>query len=219
MTNPARKLETEENPSPRRSGMRTKTAAAARIQPEAETLLSFAVTTWAVVGILIALLLAMSGCAGMGPSSEKIPPLSLWPEAALADATESAAARWTAATGIAINVGTGGTPVTFEADIYDPATEKQDCGITQWKKLHGMWHSADFVEIHSGHVKGCPAWETTLLHELGHAVSACDHVPDADDALMSPSMSSAPHWIDAESLALVCETADCTEFNPETSAP
>lgn len=170
--------------------------------------------------LIVGILLAVTGCAGMDESKEHTAPLNLWPssENGLADQVEKWADRWSAATGLTILVGTGGTPVTFEDDLPNLKRHNQDCGVTQTETIHGMWVATDTVKIHRDIPPGCPAWGYTLGHELGHAVSACQHAEDALDVLMSSRISKVPHWIDAESLAVVCLTVDCLSFNPESEA-
>jgi hypothetical protein len=54
-------------------------------------------------------------------------------------------------------------------------------------------------------------------HELGHALSACEHTDDPTALMYWHLDQGVVYDIDESSLTLVCTTSDCPLFNPESS--
>ena len=121
------------------------------------------------------------------------------------------AARWSAATGLGIEVGTGGAIVELTTTpLLNPTDPTiQDCGQTV---IHGGL--AISIELDSRPRRDCPGWIASLGHEMGHAIEHSGK--HSLRGLMKSSMAAnTPIEIDAESLSLICDTADCLQFNPE----
>lgn len=158
--------------------------------------------TSSVLSALLALgivpLLA-AGCVSSPPDPPAAERFSPDDEPELVAVVEDAAARWSRAACVPIEVGPGGVPVRL-VDRLPRGDGTESLGAT----------TADLslVQIH---VRGRYAWGRTVLHELGHALGG-GHV-DTMGALSYHKGYEAV--IDGASLASVCEKLACECFNPE----
>lgn len=123
------------------------------------------------------------------------------PDAALLEATELAAARWSVATGCEVVVAEGGVPVELAATIPRPDGSEAP-GATSAER--------DLVRINMR--VGKAQRERTVMHELGHALGG-DHT--ASDGVLSGAKGGRD-VIDAEALATVCSRLPCTVRNAES---
>ena len=165
---------------------------------------------------LLGVIALMLGCSAAGDGGiDFVPPLELSPDAELADATEEAAAAWSAATGIPIVLGSRGVSV-YQVDGLDK------CGNTSTRRyLGGGLLRVDSIELRPPGGR-CMQWPGTLRHELGHVLqqwgSRDDFPPDADGhidvGLMHANAYGEP-LIDVPALELICAAAPCTAFVPE----
>jgi hypothetical protein len=115
-------------------------------------------------------------------------------------------ARISSATGIAdLRVGADGIPVVRATDIPDT-----DCDCTHVRELHGDWWT-DHISLGMTRGAGCWDEETSLLHELIHALApSADH---AESGLFRASIQSDK--LDSEAVAILCSHVECSGFNPE----
>jgi hypothetical protein len=122
------------------------------------------------------------------------------PDEALLPDVETAASRWAAATGCAVEVSDAGVPVVIVASIARP-DGSQAPGWTSDER--------DRVEVN---VRcGAAQRASATFHELGHALGG-DHVET--DGVLS-GQKGRRNVIDSASLASVCSRLDCPAFNPE----
>jgi hypothetical protein len=149
--------------------------------------------------------------------------IALDPAPELAEATEAAAARWSAATGCSVHVEAGGLPVRAQGFIFaeelpsgltrlhdtDPQLRYRElCGATLWRD-----DGATAVGILIATNDLCDS-EEGAAHELGHLMAA--KRGHSERGLMAgvnePERTGA---IDSASLEWVCEHFPCAAFNPE----
>lgn len=126
--------------------------------------------------------------------------LVLTPQPALADATQLAAERWSAATGCDVRVGAGGVPVVHVTGLT----------TTRGKRAAGAWrHTGDNVckRIDIDDELGGPR---TVAHEVGHCLGAHGH---ASSGLTAEGAGSGV--IDAATLEHVCSQVPCSAFSIE----
>jgi hypothetical protein len=123
------------------------------------------------------------------------------PAPELLAATESAAARWSAATGCDVKVESGGVQVR----IASTAERGGHQAAAIRNRETGEW----FVGV----APGLLPWtaETLLAHEFGHVFGCLRH--SAEGLMAETTRLNAP--IDVEALACVCTAFDCTVFAPE----
>jgi hypothetical protein len=166
---------------------------------------------------MLALVMGCGGSADEGDGgADASGPLTLSPEAGLADATEDAAAAWSAATGLEIVLGTGGTHVRAVDDL-------EDCGSTYTMRSSKSERliRVDAIEIRTDPTGDCMPWPATLRHEIGHALQqyaspdkALTHDGHTERGLMA-AKASGVQVVDQSALVLVCAGAPCTVFTPE----
>jgi hypothetical protein len=127
--------------------------------------------------------------------------LVLSPRPALADATQSAAERWSAATGCDVRVSPGGVPVIHVTGLV----------TTSGKRAAGAWRSyvGDDVckRIDIDDELGGPR---TVAHEVGHCLGAHGH---AESGLMAEGAGNGV--IDEATVEFVCSQVPCLSFQPE----
>lgn len=171
------------------------------------------------LSFLVVLLLCINGwgCAAAGDAGTSvIEPLVLSPDPDMADATQGAADAWVAAAGLDIVLGTGGVHVRRVAGL-------EDCGSTYtMRRGSGRLVRVDAIEVRGLAGNDCRSDAGTMRHELGHALqhwsSPNGFPPDKDghsDGLMAPKANSMM-LVDEAALELVCATAPCTAFAPES---
>lgn len=127
----------------------------------------------------------------------------------LRDAAESAAARWSAATGCDVRVGEGGLPVTLLADMRDRegkpvngrALVYSNAETRQYSRCAGLEISSASTNV-----------ARTIAHEMGHCLGAVGHTAYG---LLS-EFSDGGDDINADALALVCENLSCAVMEPES---
>ena len=166
------------------------------------------------VGLAVAFAALGLACGSVegGPVYPELGPPTLTPDAELADETAAAVEAWAAATGIAIVLGSGGTPVRLSDDI-------PHCGetLTARRALDGALAEIQSIEIRSAAPDGlyCRPRSGTLRHELGHVIQQYAQaltwpVDDghAADGLLAPR-ANASYVIDEPALEKVCSVADC----------
>jgi hypothetical protein len=132
------------------------------------------------------------------------------PAPELLEATESAAARWSAATGCDVRVAAEGNPIELEdVDLRDDAGEEL-CGSAKRRYFLSTGATLDArVIVDSTPPDGCRD-DVVVLHEMGHALGAVGHTVSG---IMHPRSGSGV--IDAASLELVCYSFQCASFEPE----
>lgn len=145
---------------------------------------------------------------GCGAEPPELPScrLLLAPDAEALEAVEAAAGRWGAATGCDLPIDAGGLPVRVVDQVYDADGNPIHAGTF-------MSHNADGSRWpeHIEFTRGAGvSLEDASLHEIGHALRV--KAGHAESGLMGPFGASS---IDAESLAFVCEFAECGAFVPE----
>lgn len=172
------------------------------------------------IAFLAVLLLSVNGwgCAAAGDAGPTVlEPLVLSPDPDLADATQEAADAWAVAAGLEIVLGTGGVHVRRVADA-------EDCGSTYTMRRgkSGRLVRVDAIEIRGLAGNDCRSDAGTMRHELGHALqhwsSPNGFPPDKDghsEGLMAPKANNMS-LVDEAALELVCATAPCAAFAPET---
>jgi hypothetical protein len=123
------------------------------------------------------------------------------PATELLDATTRAAARWSAATGCDVRVGTGGIPVVILPEVIlnngEARRSRAVVGSSNDRIEYRRRNLADAGEI--------------MPHELGHMLGGYGH---SDSGVMK-GLPETP--IDAASLLLVCENLHCESFAPEAA--
>jgi hypothetical protein len=150
------------------------------------------------------------GCSAAGDKEPQ--PLRLQANEDRPGVVEAAAARWTTATGVPVEVAGGGVPVVFLQQVFD--LDRELCGGLV-HKMSGRLVRIEIATEPSGYCSG-----GSLMHELGHALlmhrghTAHEHVEAAGHLLSAPSNPTT--WIDEMSLEFVCTRIACGLFNPET---
>lgn len=177
--------------------------------------------------LALACLALCLGCAGdgMGQTRDAIrvhpetpnmgPNLAQW------------AARWSAATGIPIEVsdepGPGVIEVRYVAEAIGvgPSGGKPVCGVTPMtvtrvRDTHELVaYEVQDIQVSFKAPAGCMTMFYTLGHELGHMLAGPD-APHAGSGVFADKQLPGPAYkIDASSLAAVCDYAPCTAFQPE----
>lgn len=136
--------------------------------------------------------------------------LVLSPDPGLLTETETAAARWTVATGCPVTVGEGGTRIRLVDVIVDAAGAPvlDSRGIPRPGFTHYGERGELIVEVTAARTVGL-----TLPHEIGHVLNPREgHVPD-ETSLMCHDGGLG--LITAADLEYVCEGLDCEAFVPE----
>lgn len=136
------------------------------------------------------------------------------PDPSLVDEVQADLARWSAATGLDLQVGPNGVVVQQTADHYtNPADGKTAYGRT------GVVDGRLTIQVAADR---CAAFGSrcavVLLHEIGHVIQGQNlnqHVTDDPHAVMT--RTAAGDLITAADLVYVCESRPCTVFQPETS--
>lgn len=139
--------------------------------------------------------------------------LVLTPTTASVELVRAAAERWTAATGVVIEIGEGGVPVSFEDNTFSP--RGQNCAVTE-STAAGTVLS---VKVDATPPAGkCREALDTLTHEIGHAL--CHHYDaqawegcHTESGLMKSGGTS--RLIDEPTLSRMCESVPCATFQPE----
>lgn len=119
-------------------------------------------------------------------------------------------AAWNAATGCAVSIGPGGTPVSLVDSLADPDTGNPVWGNTDYVTAKGDPDAV--LAVHSvqiSRVSTNPA--QTLRHELGHFMGIHTHTADG---LMAAHYTGTMA-IDATALELACQSTACLAFQPE----
>jgi len=126
------------------------------------------------------------------------------PEPLLLEATQAAAARWSAATGCDVHVGEGGWAVTLgtEADVPPIPVGSVFRGYTS-QGTHTILVST---------MLGLELATLTVAHEMGHALEG--NGSHSVEGLMS-GHARAGSPIDSASLELVCSELPCVWMRPE----
>lgn len=115
-------------------------------------------------------------------------------------------ARISAATGITdLRVGAGGIPIMYANDIPDT-----DCDCTHVRELRGNWWT-DHISLRLTRGEGCWNEETSLLHELIHALAP--NAEHAESGLFHTSIQSDK--LGPEAVTALCSHVECSAFNPE----
>lgn len=124
----------------------------------------------------------------------------------LLEATELAAARWSAATGCDVRVGEGGVPVVYVDPVADGLVgiggngENASGGVYRYEETGACAQIGQVIEHSTAQ---------TVAHEIGHCIGQPGHT---EDGLMSPFAKGA---LNAASLERVCDVFPCAWFNPE----
>lgn len=128
------------------------------------------------------------------------------PSPELLEATEIAAARWSAATGCDVRVGEGGLPMTVLDEVIDLDGDSKTARTT-FKGEPGAAYAMG-IEVRRDR-----AWDFDRLvaHEMGHALGGHGHTETG--VMKGRCDTGAP--IDAVSLGLVCENLSCASFATE----
>jgi hypothetical protein len=144
--------------------------------------------------------------------------------------------RWEAASGLRLEVAPDLAPLEFDADLVDGALDcRTPDEIVQGRRERPCIGRTRFThdELGQSRLMNMAIWRgargddcrtlNVLMHEWGHALrrdATGNHI-DEPGFLMSAAQDPATpicQQIDAQSLALVCETAPCTRLNPESNA-
>lgn len=165
----------------------------------------------------IGLGLALSGCAPAAPNG----PLVLSPDAEALQYAGDAAARWMAATGLEIVVGSGGVPVTFGDYPLDHRSDS--CSASYVTRRADVFTRASIVITRPVEDNSfCAPVGELMLHEVGHVLQErADQGGDAarghvgEEGNLMSEFGTGDGLIDAESLAKVCSRAPCSDFVPE----
>ena len=175
--------------------------------------LSGAVFLWAIAFTVLA------GCSGgLGAPAEKtvIQPrvFSVIPE--LEPAFRAAAARVTAASGIELDLGPDGLPVVL-TDNPPPAPDSglPLCAATLFE-LEGSAQLIELAADPAAHGMFCADQETTLVHELIHALAPeAQHLAGDTRERVFEKAAYPGSMLEVLSLSELCSHADCTVFQPE----
>jgi hypothetical protein len=197
------------------------------------------VTRWLRGAALVSLVLAVTGCGGVADAELEDPQLADvdWvlhdepascgmafdPDPELAEATQLAATRWSAATGCHVRIEAGGIPVRalpqiFIADdeqvVYtdDPNGDRRlVCGVTQHR-----WDIGAFaIHVATDTPRCTRSIDEVVAHEIGHAFGP--PATHAEGGLCADSNS--PHRtsvISESTLEWACSHTACSAFVPES---
>ena len=124
----------------------------------------------------------------------------------LLEATEIAAARWSAATGCDVRTGEGGIPVVYVDPVADGLVGIGENGENASGGVYRYEETGACAQI--GQVAGLSTTQT-IAHEIGHCIGQPGHTADG---LMS-TFATGP--LNAASLERVCDVFPCAGFNPE----
>jgi hypothetical protein len=164
------------------------------------------------------LVLFLAGCAeGAAINPEIVDPspdlpvesicgISFVPDPELLEATEIAAARWSAATGCSIQTGEG-IPIYAHDRLYavlEPSREI--CGLATWSE-----NNAEVIRLDIS--LSCDVEDATA-HEVGHAIAGLKG-HSRSGVMASGHNENRTPVIDTPSLELVCYLFPCLLFNPE----
>lgn len=165
----------------------------------------------------LAIAILALGCSAAGADGSNFQaPLVLSPSPEIEPATREAMQAWQAATGIEIQIGAGGVPVSIEDSI-------QDCGLTFTDRAGtGELRGVHSIVVRRDAGRRCANWSRTLRHEIGHALM--NHFsPDvgpglghAEAGIMADRANATP-GLDQAALELVCAIAPCAWMSPEVS--
>jgi len=145
------------------------------------------------------------------------------PPPELLDATEAAAARWSAATGCDISVSDDGIPMKswphlfgeLTADgkhnllsaINHGGTMRSLCGLSTWEEDAPTVRIIDIA-------LDCDVPDA-VAHEMGHALAQLKR-HSLTGVMADGKATARTHAIDSASLELVCYSLPCRAFEPET---
>jgi hypothetical protein len=133
--------------------------------------------------------------------------LSFEADPGLLPEAESAASRWSAATGCDIRVEAGGIPLRAEDRVFDQG--KRVCGLSTWDEART---GVQAIEVAMVDLSCLPPY--TVLHEMGHAIANIQ-AHTLSGVMAAASSKAKSTRIDAASLQLVCLGIACTRFQPE----
>lgn len=145
-----------------------------------------------LLSLLFVLLLSFNGwgcSAPTEPAAFASGPILFTPDLDLQEVTLLWAGRWSAATGLDLQVvEEGGIPIVGVDEVVNPQTGELVCGATHMI-VEGRRHvGTGLVQVDTtpaAPVAGCPGWGYILGHEMGHAIGARGH---CDTGIMSPSL-------------------------------
>lgn len=137
-------------------------------------------------------------CAG---ATEEQCSVTLNPVPELAEYTIHAAERWSTATGCAVTVGEGGTPVVL---VPNPT-------LADGTPKRAVYDAEeDVIKYRSGDIVSWTA-ETILAHEIGHLLG-CHRHTNKGLLIEKPALRQP---IEYEDLECVCESLACRIMQPE----
>lgn len=173
-----------------------------------------------ILGLLLASSCAYDQGLGCGyPYRCQGQPRAFWTDdAALAMPLRQAVARWTAATGVRLEVAPGGIPVRYVVDPTwtdrEGASHDGACAVTVTVGFAEGPRYTQGIEVDStpgSHGGTCPPVADQLLHELVHALSPySEHSADGIFAEVVRGKS-----IDSAALESMCAGLPCDVFSPE----
>lgn len=160
----------------------------------------------------LAVVIVLFGCAeGVGISDkvemEQLCDYVFSPDSSAHDITQTAAERWSAATGLNVCIGEQGIPVSWVDEILT-SDGRQARGATKIVDCQAVSvRIASYAQLPSA----------IATHEVGHVLSGkCNNEEGHSESgvMHSPVVYDV---IDQTSLGLVCSTANCLQFSPELS--
>lgn len=169
---------------------------------------------FALVMLACALLLLDTGCSASESESGDVVLLAntfTTEDPVVREELERNLARISEATGIVgLSVGDDGIPVARVADF----DADHNCDVTRVSHVGSDWRTN---RISLGPVRGPGCWdeETSLLHELIHALApSAEH---AQSGLFAGAIQDDK--LDAEAVTILCAHVECSVFNPEIREP
>lgn len=173
---------------------------------------------WGLLALLCVLLLLLTCCSGENPYADAIEPPGVFLTVSFDDATrlpgERALARINAATGGSLREAADGVAVAGEGHVFGLDGDEV-CGGTEL-----TWYAETKELVKVGPILiatesdvGCNSLESTILHELLHAMIGEANV-HADSGVFH-AVSGHGEALNEASLEAVCSRIYCPEFNPE----